>query len=167
MKKAFVLCALVGVAVYATTAWSASGPTPIEKSLLKDVATLKKQVKTLQTQVKNLNSNTGDAVTTLAILGVCQAELTTDALQSTWQVVDKLTAAAQPGNPAGVPVFGPQTPISVKVGGDDWCSLANVTRSQVLPPTIAQYQALLAPFQGAHSDALSRSVLGFLHARAH
>ena len=31
MKKALVLCALVGVAVYATTAWSAAPPSATEK----------------------------------------------------------------------------------------------------------------------------------------
>jgi uncharacterized protein YoxC len=153
MKKALVLCALVGIGVYATTALSASGPTPVEKALQKDVATLKKQVKTLQSQVKTLSNDTGDAVSTLAILGVCQAELTTDALQSTWQIVDQLSAATQ----AGKTYFGPQTPIAVNVNGRDWCSLANVTRSQVLPPTIAQYQALLAPFRGSASNSLGRA----------
>jgi hypothetical protein len=151
MKKALVLCALVGVGVYATTALSASGPTPVEKSLQRDVATLKKQVKTLQTQVKNLNNNTGEAVAELAILGVCTTELTSDALQGTWQVIDKLTAAAQPGNPAGIPTFGVQTPIAANVNGRDVCSLVNVSRSQVLPPTIAPYQALLSHYVGASS----------------
>jgi hypothetical protein len=162
MKKALVLCALVGVGVYATTALSASGPTPVEKQLQKDVATLKKQVKTLQTQVKNLNTNTGEALAELAILGVCQAELTTDALQSTWTIIDQLSAATQ----AGKTYFGPQSPIVVNISGRDWCSLANVTRSQVLPPTIAQYQALLAPFQGSASNSLGTSALRVLGLKA-
>lgn len=157
MRRALALCALVGVAVYATTAWSASPPSATEQRLVKDVATLKTQVKKLQLQVKTLNSNTQLAVVGLAVLGVCSAELTTDALQSTWQVVDQLSAALQ----AGKTYFGPQTPISVMVAGQDWCAAANVTRSQVLPPTIAQYQALLAPFNSA-SSSFRADALGLL-----
>ena len=146
MKRVFVLLALVGVAAYATTAWSASGPTPTEQRLLKDVATLKTQVKTLQKQVKNLDANTLAAVGTLAILGVCSTELTTDALQSTWQIVDQMSAALQ----AGKTYFGAQSPVVTTINGQDWCSLAQVTRSQVLPPTVAQYLALLAPFHASN-----------------
>ena len=43
MKKVVVLCALVGVAVYAATAWSATSSTdPTVSRLVKDVATLKR-----------------------------------------------------------------------------------------------------------------------------
>ena len=147
MKRAFVLCALVGVAVYATTAWSAAGPTPTEKRLAKDIATLQSQVKTLQKQVKTLNSNTEAAVSVLAILGICSTEITADNFQSTWQIIDQL-AAAQTEAP-GKTYFGPQTPVTATVGGQDWCAEANVTRSPStngLAPTVAQYEALLAPF---------------------
>ena len=154
MKRAFVLCALVGVAVYATTAWSASGPTPIEQRLSKDVATLKKQVSTLQKQVKTLNINTAAAVSVLAILGICSTEITADNFQSTWQIVDQL-ASAQTEAP-GKTYFGPQVPVTATVGGQDWCAQANVTRSPSttgLAPTVAQYEALLAPFH-TFSDSL-------------
>lgn len=142
MKKAFVLCALVGVAVYATSAWSASNTDPTEQRLVRDVATLRKQVTALQKQVKTLDANTGAAVSVLAVLGICQAELSADAFQGTWQIVDQISGALQ----AGKTYFGPQAPVSATVQGQDWCLLANVTRSQVLPPTVAQYLALLAPF---------------------
>jgi hypothetical protein len=164
MKKAFVLCALVGVAVYATTAWSASNADPTVARLVKDVATLKSQVKTLQKQVKTLNANTGDAVAALAILGICSTELDADALQGTWQIVDQL-AAAQAEAP-GKTYFGPQTPITATVSGRDWCSLANVARSQVLPPTVAQYQALLAPFHSS-SALLGKAGLSLLREQLH
>jgi len=147
MKRVFVLLALAGVAAYATSAWSASGPTPTEQRLLRDVATLKTQVRTLQKQVKNLDANTGAAVGALAILGVCSAELTTDALQGTWQIVDQLSAAQTEA--PGKTYFGAQAPVVTTINGQDWCSLANVTRSQVLPPTVAQFLALLAPFHAS------------------
>ncbi len=161
MKRAFALCALVGVAVYATTAWSASPPSATEQRLVKDVATLKTQVKKLQAQVKTLSTDTGTAVVGLAVLGICSTVLTTDALQGTWQVVDQVSAALQ----AGKTYFGPQTPVTASVAGQDWCAGANVTRSQV-PPTVAQYQALLAPFNGA-SDSFRADVLGLLARRFH
>jgi hypothetical protein len=143
MKRVFVLCALVGVAAYATGAWSAAPPSPIEQRLSKDVATLKKQVKTLKTEV---------GADELAIAGsilfsVCSDEITADALQGSWQVIDEVSAALQ----AGKTYFGPQTPVAATIQGQDVCGGGGITRSQVLPPTIAEYQALLAEF---HTSSL-------------
>jgi hypothetical protein len=150
MKRVLVLCALVGVAVYATGAWSASSPSPTEQRLSKDVATLKSQVKALQSQAKTLKTDVGATQIALGetiLLSVCSDEIAADALQGTWQVVDQVSAALQ----AGKTYFGPQTPVAATVGGQDICAGAfNVPRSQVLPPTIAAYQALLAQF---HSNS--------------
>jgi uncharacterized protein YcfJ len=157
MKKALVLLALVGAAVYAATALSASGPDPTEKRLLKDVASLKAQVKTLQTQSRNLQkqltSLTGDvntiggAAVSAILVGVCSDEIAADAFQGTWQVVDQISAALQ----AGKTYFGPQSPVTATVQGQDVCASGGIVRSQILPPTIAEYLALLAPF---HSNDL-------------
>jgi hypothetical protein len=150
MRRVLVLLAVVGVAVYATTAWSASGPTPTEKALLKDVATLKNQVKKLQAQVKTANTDintVGSLAATAVLYTVCSDELAADALQGTWQIVDQSSAA----NPA-VTKFGPQSPITATLQGQDICAAGGISRSQVLPPTIAGYQALLAGF---HSNNLS------------
>jgi hypothetical protein len=143
MKRAFALCALVGVAVYATTAWSASPPSATEQRLVKDVATLKTQVKSLKTDL----SSTRLAVLGTILLTVCSDEITADALQGTWQVVDEVSAALQ----AGKTYFGPQTPVTATQQGQDICGSGGITRSQVLPPTIAEYQALLAGF---HTSSL-------------
>ena len=78
---------------------------------------------------------------------VCSDEITADALQGTWQVVDQVSAALQ----AGKTYFGPQTPVTATLGGQDICAGGGITRSQVLPPTVAGYQALLAPF---HTSSL-------------
>lgn len=155
MKKAVVLCALVGVAVYATTAWSASGPDPTEQRLTKQVATLQKQVSALQKQVKSLNTSTGEAVVALAALSICGTEVTVDALQGTWNAIDQISAALQ----GGKTYFGPQTPVTATLQGQDWCTLVGVTRSQLAPPTAAQYQALLAPF---HSSSNFRAAMNLL-----
>ena len=161
MKKVVVLCALVGVAVYATTAWSASNTDPTVQRLVKDVATLKSQVKTLQKQYKTLNNETAAAVDVLAILGICSTELSADALQGTWAEIDSMSAALQ----AGKTYFGPQSPVTATINGQDWCAQASVTRSQgVLPPTVAQYQALLAPFHSNTSlGGSALSLFGRLH----
>jgi prophage DNA circulation protein len=169
MKKALVLCALVGVAVYATTAWSASTADPTEQRLVKDVAalkkqtsTLQKQVTTLQKQVKTLNTNTAEAVLALAALGICSSEVTADAFQGTWNIVDQISAALQ----AGKTYFGPQTPVTATLQGQDWCAVIGVTRSQVVPPTVAPYLALLAPFH-SFSDRFGLSALAAFGRTAH
>jgi hypothetical protein len=158
MKRAFVLCALVGVAAYATGAWSAAPPSPIEQRLSKDVGTLKKDVSTLKKQVKTLSTNLSTTQTALAqtiLFSVCSDEVTADALQGSWQVLDQVSAALQ----AGKTYFGAQTPVTATIGGQDVCAGGGVTRSQVLPPTVAEYQALLAGF---HTSSLN-----FLEAHLH
>ena len=172
MKRMLVLLAVVGVAAYATGAWSASPPSPTEQRLSRDVSTLKNeaklaesQVKTLQKQVttltkgettltksvKTLTTEQGTLLGDLNIafaFAVCSDEVAADALQGTWQIVDQLSAAVQ----AGKTYFGTQTPVTATVSGQDLCSGVGITRSQVLPPTVAQYQALLAPF---HTNAFA------------
>ncbi len=164
MKKAVVLCALVGVAVWAATAWSASSASdPTVQRLVKDVATLKAQVKTLQKQQKTLTkgvNGVGDVALASLLFGVCSDEIAADAFEGTWQEVDQLSAALQ----SGKTYFGPQTPVSATVGGQDVCAGGSVTRSQVLPPTVAQYQALLAPF---HSASFRAAALTALSRRFH
>lgn len=152
MKKAFVLCAIVGVAVYAATAWSASPPSPIEKQLQKDVASLKKQV----TSLKKIEGQDELAIGGAILFAVCSDEVTADALQGTWQVVDQVSAALQ----AGKTYFGPQTPVSATLSGQDICAGGGITRSPAnsgAVPSVATYQALLAGF---HSSSL-KSLLAF------
>lgn len=155
MKRVFVLLAVVGVAVYATAAWSASGPTPTEKQLLHDVATLKSQVKKLQAQQKTATTainSVGSLSATAVLYTVCSDELAADALQGTWQIADQASAAL----PA-VPKFGPQSPITATLQGQDVCAAGGVTRSPVTAgavPTVAGYQALLAGFHSSSLKAL-------------
>jgi hypothetical protein len=137
MRKAFVLCAIVAAAVYAATALSASGPTPIEKTLQKQVATLNKTVATLK---KNQSADEAAIGVTL-LFTVCSDEVAADALQGTWSVVDQIATAA--GQAAR---FGPQTPVTATVQGQDVCAIGGITRSPVTSgavPTVGAYQALL------------------------
>jgi outer membrane murein-binding lipoprotein Lpp len=145
MKHAalIVVALVVAVATYSATAWSAAPPSPAEKQLLKDVKTLKAKVAKLQADSKKLTTRvaaTEDGIGGAYLLGVCQAAITADALQGTWQIVDQLSAATQ----AGKTYFGPQTPVDDSIGGQPVCQALQVIRSQALPPTVAQFNALLA-----------------------
>jgi hypothetical protein len=147
MKRALVLCAAVAVAVYAASAWSASPPSALEQKLQKDVATLKTQVKTLQKTQKAQGTALQEVALLALVLPGCSTELTIDAIQGTWQVIDQISAATQ----AGKTYFGPQTTPVVNLGGKDLCEILGVTRSQVVPPTSAQIQAFLAGFNSTNA----------------
>ena len=141
MKRVLLLGVVLAVALYATVAWAATPPTPTEKKLQKDVATLKAQMKTLKKSVSDLR----DVALAVAITGACNTAITADGLQGTWQEIDQLSAATQ----AGKTYFGPQTPVNDAILNTNihWCASANVNRSQALPPTVAQFSALLALYQ--------------------
>jgi hypothetical protein len=55
-------------------------------------------------------------------------------------VIDQASAATQ----AGKTYFGPQTPVVDTLGGAPICQTIGVNRSQTVPPTAAQLNALLA-----------------------
>jgi hypothetical protein len=151
MKKAFVLCAIIGAAVYAATAMSASGPTPIEKTLQKQVATLNKTVATL----KKNQAEDEAAIGVTLLFTVCSDEVAADALQGTWSVVDQIATTA--GQAAK---FGPQTPVTATVGGQDVCASGGITRSPVTAgavPTIGAYQALLGGLSAYKLQTLIRN----------
>jgi hypothetical protein len=141
MKRVLLLGAVLAVALYATVAWSATPPTPTEKKLQRDVATLKAQVKALKKSVKDAQ----DIALGGLVIGACNTAITADGLQGTWQVIDQFSTATQ----AGKTYFGPQTPVSDTIGGTAICGAIGVARSQALPPTAAPFKALLALYQTA------------------
>jgi hypothetical protein len=164
MKKAFVLCALVGVAVYATTAWSASKADPTVSRLVKDVASLKKQVAALQKQQKSTSkelTTVGDVAVGGFLYTVCSDEVAADAFQGTWNVIDQI-AVAQTESP-GKSYFGQQTAVTATIQGQDICQTGGVTRSQVVPPTVAPYLAL---FTGLHTSSY-REALNLFASKLH
>jgi hypothetical protein len=148
---AFVVIALIAaIATYTATAWSAAPPTPTEKKLLKDVRVLKSQVATLQKDDKTLKANVNDLIGGISlalVLNACTNAVTADALQGTWQIVDQLSVATQ----AGKTYFGPQTAVSDILSGltTPACQALRVVRSQALPPTSAQIDALLGVLRSA------------------
>jgi hypothetical protein len=152
MKLVALLALVLGVAIatYSAAAWSAPTATPTEQKLLKSVASLKAQVAKLQKTDKTQNGNI-NAIGNIAISGLvydaCVTAVTSDAIQGTWQIVDQIAAATQ----AGKTYFGAQTPVSDSVTGltGTACEATSVTRSQALPPTSAQFNALLSNFKAA------------------
>jgi hypothetical protein len=141
MKRVVLFGAVLAVALYATVAWSATPPTPTEKKLQKDVAALKAQLKALKKSV----AETEKVAIGVGIIGACNTAITADGLQATWQLIDQLSVATQ----AGKTYFGPQTPVSDTIGGQQICSAIGVARSHSLPPTTAPFSALLALYQTA------------------
>jgi hypothetical protein len=145
---AFVVIALAAaIATYTATAWSAAPPTPTEKKLLKDVRVLKSQVaklqKTQKTQATNIE-NVFNIAAAAIVFSACSTEATADAVQGTWQIIDQISTATQ----AGKTYFGPQTAVpDTTLGGlltAPACQALQVVRSQALPPTTAQFSALIA-----------------------
>ena len=146
-----VLTAVVAVVAFVASGWSAAPPTPTEKRLLAEVATLQVEGDKLQTDDKSLtkdvaaltkasNNIAGLALTSL-LFGACDAALTADALQGTWQTFDQVTAALQ----NGTVYFGAQTPVddTFLVPETNACATLKITRTQALPPTVGNIAALL------------------------
>ena len=146
MRKALALAILAAVAAFAAGAWSAPAPTPAEKKLQRQLATVQSQVKTLQKDVKTLKTQVGNAQASAVgalLFGTCSTAITADALQGTWQEVDQLSTATQ----AGKTYFGPQVPVSDLIAGQSVCQVLGAPRTQTLPPSTASFTALLSLLQ--------------------
>jgi hypothetical protein len=115
----------------------ASGATPAERRLARQVKTLQKQVKTLQRQMRNVQSIAAGAI----VYSACVTAATADAFQGTWETIDK--DSLRDGQPE---FFQPQTPIADPLNS---CSRLEVQR-QANPqaePTTNVFAALLNIFR--------------------
>jgi hypothetical protein len=147
-----VVALLVAIATYTATAWSAAAPTPTEQKLQRQINSLKTQVtklqKTQKQQTTAINS-VGDFAVAAFAFAACSTEVAADAAQGTWQVIDQIAAATQ----AGKTYFGPQAAVSDSdLGGllvAPACQALKVARSQAVPPTSAQFGALMAFLQSS------------------
>lgn len=126
-----VLAAVAGLAVLVPMAFSASPP----DRLAARVAALERKVTALQRQDRELKL----AVAQTVFFGACDVAITADALQGTWQMIDKLSSATRKGQT----YFGPQSPVDDTVHRRDACQQAGVIRSQPVPPTTDVMGALL------------------------
>jgi hypothetical protein len=140
MKRLVVLavaCLTVALVASGTAGARGTALTPAEKNLQKQLNAVTKDVTSLKKQVKTLTKSVSDAGglgQAAVLLDECSNAVTADALQSTWQVIDQIATAAQAKT-----YFGPQT----FVDDHGICALFGITRSQVSPPTIAPFTALI------------------------
>jgi hypothetical protein len=150
MRRAFAAAALIAVAGgvgFVAAGWSAAPPTPVEKKLIAQVAKLQAADKALTARVTKLEKSQADLVTGVGaaiLFGACDAALTADALQGTWQIEDQLSVATQ----AGKTYYGAQTPVDDTVAGKSACGSLRLTRTQALPPTTGNLAALLLLLHG-------------------
>jgi hypothetical protein len=141
MKRLVVLavaCLTVALVASGTAGARGTALTPAEKNLQKQLNAVTKDVTALKKQVTTLKKGLTDAQglgQAAVLLDECSNAVTADALQGTWTVIDQISTATQ----AGMTYFGAQTAI------DDHgiCALFGITRSQVSPPTIAPFTALI------------------------
>jgi hypothetical protein len=154
--KRFAVLALVTLVVALVASGTAGARTqaltPAEKAMQVQLNVVSKKVTALQKQVKTLNTKVnlvGNYAQAVALLVVCSNAVTADALQGTWTIIDQISTATQ----AGKTYFGPQTPVDDK----GICSGGfGISRSQVSPPTVAPYTALINLVAG--SSALSKRI---------
>ena len=133
MKTALVMtiAALLAATLLAAPA---SGATPAERRLARQVKTLQKQVKTLTARI----AKTEDQLDANFAGDTCLGAQTTDLIQSTWGVIDLIAQALQSRT-----YFGAQTAV------DDYqnCSslrTPQVPRQGIVPaPKIGFFQVLL------------------------
>jgi hypothetical protein len=147
MKKIVALVlAAAALAVPATQASAAGSATPTAaqfKALQRQVASLQAQVKALQKWVpKSCKSTTCFTLPVLSATAaftyeveICQEAVIADEFQSTWAVIDQISA----GTPATEPSFGPQTPVADK----NACSAVQITRSTAVPPNVSIFNSLI------------------------
>ena len=137
MKTALLLT-LAALLAASMLAAPASGATPAERRLARQVKTLQKQVKALQRSVRNVQSIAAGAI----VYSACLTAATSDAFQGTWEAIDRHTAY----NAHGVDLFQPQTAIADPLNS---CQRLEVQR-QANPqaePTTSVFAGLLNIFR--------------------
>jgi outer membrane murein-binding lipoprotein Lpp len=143
--KTALLMTLAALLAATMLAAPASGATPAERRVTRQVKTLQKQVKALQKQVKALQRSVRNVQSIAAgaiVYSACLTAATSDAFQGTWEAVDRHTAY----NAHGVDLFQPQTPIADPLNS---CQRLEVQR-QANPqtePTTSVFAGLLNIFR--------------------
>jgi hypothetical protein len=133
-------------AIVAATALAApaSGATPAERRLGKQVKTLQTQVKTMQKQVKTLQRQMREVQSVAAgalIYSACLTASTADAFQGTWETIDRAGAKFAPP----FDQYAPQTAIADPLNS---CQRLEIQRQpNIVPPTTDVFAALLNVFR--------------------
>ena len=127
MKRAIVAGAVVASIALAGPA---SGATPTERRLTRQVTALQKDVAALKKKVTELDQISN----ALAALVFCNAAITADALQGTWTVLDQK---------AGGQTVGPQQTVN-DAGA---CNALSIPRSSATPPSLNPFHAFMRILQ--------------------
>src|SRR5919109_4814158 len=122
LVKNAVLLILAAVLAAATLAAPASGATPTERRLARQVKALQKQVKTLQRQMRNVQSIAAGAV----VYSACVTAATADAFQATWETMDRKVPPDQ---------FAPQTAIADPLNSCQRLEIQRQPNPQATPTT--------------------------------
>ena len=132
MRRTLVVGAVLLAGLVLTAPAVAAKPSPAEKKLQTQVATLQKQMKTLQKQVKD-----AQAVALAAVaMNVCTTAFTADAFQGTWAAINTLHAPTV------------AFPVESAVNDAGACTAVKVTRQPTAnPPNLTPFKALLSIFQ--------------------
>jgi hypothetical protein len=135
--KTALLMTLAALLAATMLAAPASGATPAERRLAKQVKTLQKQVKALQRSVRNVQSIAAGAI----VYSACLTAATADAFQGTWETIDK--DSIRDGQPE---LFQPQTPIADPLNS---CQRLEVQRqaNPLAEPTTGVFAGLLNIFR--------------------
>jgi hypothetical protein len=154
MKRA----AAAAVAAVALVCAASAGATtqklsPTEQNLQRQITALQGQVKTLNKQVKTLKTQVttaSDIAVLSGAIAICGIAATADTFTATFNVIDQIAQGTQ-----GKTYIGPQQGLS----DQGICQALKVTRSTTLPPSLAEFSALLgliapsAVFDAARSFA--------------
>jgi hypothetical protein len=147
MKSA--IAGIIAAVALASAAVAVAGPSAKPQATTADIAALQKKLEAtnarvakLDTRVKKLEKTqkllVDVAVATLAGVA-CEATITADAFQATWQAVDaNLTALGRPV------AFGAQTQVNEQKS----CSDLGLPRQPASPPSLASFPKLIDFFYG-------------------
>jgi gas vesicle protein len=139
-----MLAALVAAAMLAAPA---SGATPSERRLAKQITTLQKTVKKMQKQIKTLQTQVRNTQLTAAaslVYSACLTATTADAFQGTWETIDRV-GAKLPAPNGPFDQYGVQTPVADPINS---CQSLEVQRQpSAVPPTTDVFAGLLNLFR--------------------
>jgi hypothetical protein len=141
--KTAVLTTIGALVAVTALAAPASGATPTERRLARQVKTLQRQVTTLNRQVRTLQRQmreVGSVTRAGLVYSACHTAAVSDALQGTWETIDQLgTALGQPDR------YPPQTAIADPLNS---CQTLELQRQGITtPPSTNLFAALLNLFR--------------------
>jgi outer membrane murein-binding lipoprotein Lpp len=142
--KTALLTTIAALVAATALAAPASAATPGERRLARQVKTLQRQVTTLNRQVRTLQRQMRETQSVAAggiIFAACSSAATADALQGTWETIDRVGA----GLATPIDQYPPSTAIADPLNS---CQGLEVQRqANAVPPRTDVFAALLNIFR--------------------